>query len=118
MSEVVGKHLANYIGEFIDYDHSNNSSVCRSYMRLRVRVDVCHPLKKERRVQMVDGDWCTVNFRCENLPLFCFVCGRLGHVEQSCEVLFAMEVDDGVRDWGWSCRRTRGGAVGVVGTGG
>lgn len=52
MSELVGKHLANYIGEFVDYDPSNNTSVWRAYMRLRVRIDVRQPLKKNRKVRM------------------------------------------------------------------
>lgn len=115
MSELVGKHLANYIGEFVDYDPSNNSCVWRAYMRLRVRVDVRQPLKKNRRVRMEGGDWCVVTFKYEKLTTFCFVCGILGHSEQSCEVLFAKAVDDGVREWGVDLRadtRRSGGGAG------
>lgn len=100
MSELVGKHLANYIGEFVDYDPSNNSCVWRAYMRLRVRIDVTKPLKKNRRVRMEGEDWRVVSFKYEKLTNFCFVCGLIGHVEQNCEVLFAKEIDDGVREWG------------------
>lgn len=100
MSELVGKYLGNYIGEFLDYDPSNNACVWRPYMRLRVRVDVTKPLKKNRRVRMEGEDWCIVCFKYEKLTTFCFVCGLLGHMEQNCEELFAKEVDDGVREWG------------------
>lgn len=40
----------------------------------------------------------------KNFLYFAFVCGRIRHTEQSCEVLFEMEVDDGVREWGVELR--------------
>lgn len=39
-----------------------------------------------------------MNFEYEKLSLFGFVCGRLGHIEQHCEVQFSMSEDDGTRD--------------------
>lgn len=36
-------------------------------------------------------------FKFEKLGVFCFVCGCLGRTEQKCEVLFAMDADDGTR---------------------
>lgn len=76
MTKLVGKHLANYIREFVDYDTSNNSSVWRSYMRLRVRVDVRLPLKKEGKVQVAGREWCVMQFKCKKLMAFCFMCGQ------------------------------------------
>lgn len=102
MTELVGKLLGNYIGEFLDYDPSNNSCVWRTYMRIWVKVDVRQPLKKDYKVQMEGGEWCLVQFKYEKLTSFYFVCGLLGHAEQNCEALFAREVDDGVRGWGWN----------------
>ncbi|GAU30590.1 hypothetical protein TSUD_392810 [Trifolium subterraneum] len=99
MLEKVGTRLANYIGSFVEYDKNNNNSFWRQYMRLRVRVDVRQPLKKNTRVKNIGGEWCTVNFKYEKLGVFCFVCGVLGHAENKCEVRFAMERDDGNRDW-------------------
>lgn len=40
MTDVVGRHQANYIGEFVHYDPSNNNRIWRNYMRIRVSVDV------------------------------------------------------------------------------
>ncbi|XP_058746447.1 uncharacterized protein LOC131619359 [Vicia villosa] len=99
MLEKVGKTMANYIGTFVEYDKNNNSSFWRQYMRLRVKVDVRQPLKKNTRVKNKGGDWCTVNFKYENLGLLCFVCGLLGHSEQKCEIRFEMEEDNGLRGW-------------------
>lgn len=68
-------------------------------MRIKVKVDVRKPLKKERRVRQMGGDWWMVNFKYEKLGVFCFFCGHLGHSEQKCEMLFSKEEDDGVRGW-------------------
>jgi 14-3-3 protein epsilon len=99
MAEKVGRALANYIGSFVEYDKNNNSSFWRKYMRIRVRVDVRQPLKKDKKVKSAGGDWCTVNFKYEKLGIFCFVCGIMGHAENKCVVRFSMERDDGIRVW-------------------
>ncbi|WJX65751.1 hypothetical protein P8452_50377 [Trifolium repens] len=99
MKEAVGTQLANYIGSFVEYDKNNNSSLWRPYMRLRVKVDVRLPLKKDTRVKDRSGNWCTVIFKYEKLGIFCFLCGVMGHAENRCEVRFAMESDDGNRKW-------------------
>ncbi|MCH97451.1 hypothetical protein A2U01_0018446, partial [Trifolium medium] len=99
MKEKVGTTLANYIGKFVEYDKNNNSSFWREYMRLKVRVDVTKPLKKNTRVKNIVGEWCTVNFKYEKLGIFCFVCGIMGHTENKCAVRHDMENDNGEREW-------------------
>ncbi|CAK8568524.1 unnamed protein product [Lathyrus sativus] len=99
MLERVGITMANFIGSFVEYDKNNNSSFWRQHMRLRVKIDVWKPLKKQTRVKNKGGEWCTVSFKYERLGIFCFVCGILGHTEQRCEVRFAMTKDNGVREW-------------------
>jgi hypothetical protein len=99
MKEKFGIQLANYIGTFVEYDKNNNSSFWRQYMRLRVRIDVRLPLKKDTKVKDKEGRWCSVKFKYEKLGIFCFVCGVMGHAENKCEVRFSMEQDDGVRGW-------------------
>jgi 14-3-3 protein epsilon len=99
MAEKVGKKLANYIGSFVEYDKNNNTSIWRQYMRLRVRVDVHQPLKKESKVKNQGGEWCIIKFKYERLGVFCFACGIMGHAKNKCEVRFAKEIDDGVREW-------------------
>ncbi|XP_058758128.1 uncharacterized protein LOC131631355 [Vicia villosa] len=99
MLEKVGKAMGNFIGVFVEYDKNNNTSFWREYMRVRVRIDVRQPLKKQTRVKNKGGEWCVVKFKYEKLSLFCFVCGLLGHSEQRCEVRFAMDQDNGSREW-------------------
>jgi 14-3-3 protein epsilon len=112
MAERVGKTLANFIGSFVEYDKNNTGSFWREYMRIRVRVDIRQPLKKDTRVKNQGGSWCTVNFKYEKLGVFCFVCGLLGHGENRCAVRFSMSEDDGSRAWSKDLRaepRRRGG---------
>ncbi|MCH80000.1 hypothetical protein A2U01_0000762, partial [Trifolium medium] len=99
MKESVGVPLANYIGSFVEYDKNNNTSFWRQFMRVRVRVDVRQPLKKDTKVKNKKGEWCVVNFKYEKLGIFCFVCGIMGHTENKCAVRYAMEQDDGRRYW-------------------
>jgi hypothetical protein len=112
MAERVGKTLANYIGTFVEYDKNNKGSFWREYIRIKVRVDVRQPLKKDSRVKNQGGAWCIVNFKYEKLGVFCFVCGILGHSENRCATRFSLVDDDGVRAWSKDLRaepRTRGG---------
>jgi hypothetical protein len=114
MKEKVGTKLANYIGAFTEYDKNNNSSFWRQYMRIRVKVDVRLPLKKDAKVMDKEGKWCTVKFKYEKLGTFCFVCGVIGHAENKCEIRFSMEEDDGTREWSAEIRvdsRRQGGRI-------
>jgi 14-3-3 protein epsilon len=99
MKERNGIRMANYIGSFLEYDKNNNSTFWRQYMRIRVKIDVRRPLKKDTKVMNKEGEWCTVKFKYEKLGIFCFVCGIMGHGENKCEVRFSMEHDNGVREW-------------------
>jgi hypothetical protein len=99
MKEMVGVKLGNYIGTFMEYDKNNNSCFWRQYMRLRVKLDVRVPLKKDTKVKDRNGNWCKVRFKYEKLGIFCFVCGVMGHAENRCEIRFAMEINDGSREW-------------------
>ncbi|GAU40727.1 hypothetical protein TSUD_14120 [Trifolium subterraneum] len=93
MLETVGKGLANYIGEFVEYDKNNNTSFWRKYMRVKVRVDVKSLLKTEKKIKL-NGDL----------------------VMQKISVRkYAMEKDDGWRSWSNEIRvevRRPGGRVG------
>ncbi|GAU49142.1 hypothetical protein TSUD_191440 [Trifolium subterraneum] len=104
MKEKVGSTLANYIGKFVEYDKNNISSFWRQYMRVKVRMDVNQPLKKDAKVKNIVGEWCTVNFKYEKLGIFCFVCGVMGYTEKRCAVRYDMEIDNGERGWSGELR--------------
>lgn len=65
MSLDIGKGLTNYIGEFVEYDSKNNSSFWRTYMRIRVRVNVCKPLKRGKKISKGGGEIMMARFKYE-----------------------------------------------------
>jgi hypothetical protein len=98
IQEKVGKTIRGYVGEFKEYDAKNN--LHSKFMRLKVRIDVNLPLKKEWKVRAEGGEWVTIKFKYERLGIFCFMCGILGHTDKKCTKLYELEDDDGFRGWG------------------
>ncbi|CAN1759176.1 hypothetical protein LINPERHAP1_LOCUS7055 [Linum perenne] len=68
-------------------------------MRIRVCMDVTLALKKERKVRRPGGEWLMAKFRYEKLPTFCYVCGRIGHIERHCDIFYRTPEADLVRNW-------------------
>ncbi|CAN1771980.1 hypothetical protein LINPERHAP1_LOCUS12063 [Linum perenne] len=68
-------------------------------MRLRARIDIREPLKKEKKVKRPKGDWLMAKFRYERLPNFCFICGRIGHIDRHCEIYYRLSDDKIIRHW-------------------
>ncbi|KAI4338334.1 hypothetical protein L6164_016674 [Bauhinia variegata] len=54
ITPIIGKHLGNFIGSFVEYDENNNTGGWRTFMRIKVRVNVRLPLKK---VKNLGGEW-------------------------------------------------------------
>jgi len=100
MAETVGRNVGNYVGEFLEYDEKNNSNFWRQYMRIRVMVDVRKPLVCSKSIKKKDTSPVTINIKYECLGIFCYYCGILGHTEDSCEKLYVVQEEDGMRNWG------------------
>lgn len=98
MSMEMGKALGDFIGEFIEYDAKNSSSFSRTYIRIRVHIDVRKPLKRGKKIRRDEGEVKMVKFKYERMSVFYFYCGMLGHADTSCEKLFQKDEDDGARD--------------------
>lgn len=81
MTQNVGRLLGHFIGEFVEYDTKNNEGIWRPYMRIKVKVDIRLPLKKDKKVKKAGEEWKVVQFKYERLEIFCFVCGMLGHTD-------------------------------------
>ncbi|CAN1767560.1 hypothetical protein LINPERHAP1_LOCUS10307 [Linum perenne] len=98
-SMAVGKALGNYVGDFLEYDENNMMTFDREYMRLKVRLDVRKPLKREKKLRVEGGECVTGTFKYEKLPTFCYICGRMGHIDRYCEALFQVPEEQIVRLW-------------------
>jgi hypothetical protein len=90
----VGQGISQFLGEFKAYDIRN--TVHNSYMRIKVKLNVTQPLKKEWKVRVNDGNYVPVFFKYEKLGVFCYRCGLLGHTDKVCPKLFEINFDDGV----------------------
>ncbi|KAK6153439.1 hypothetical protein DH2020_013078 [Rehmannia glutinosa] len=82
LNENVGKQLGDCIGSFVEYDPKKSSLVWRSFMRIRVNVDICVPLKRCKKVKLQGGEWSVVEFKYERLGSFCFIVASLTHTER------------------------------------
>ena len=100
MSERVGIQLGNAIGEFVSYDHVNNSGFWKSYMRIRVRLDVRLPLLRWKKIRKADGGLVIVRFQYERLGVFCYLCGLIGHTDVFCPRLFHEPEQEVKPEWG------------------
>ncbi|CAN0898555.1 hypothetical protein LINGRAHAP2_LOCUS19763 [Linum grandiflorum] len=56
-------------------------------MHLRVKLDVRKSLLQEKEVKK-PGSSIMITFKYEKLPIFCFLCGRISHIDRACVVRF------------------------------
>lgn len=88
MSEKVIKKVGNFIGTFVESCPSNFTGVWREFLRVRVTIDLSKPLKRRMKIRQIGNDRYWITFKYENAPIFCFICGLLGHFEKFCSRLF------------------------------
>lgn len=79
MFEKILKGNENYVGKFVDSCPNNFTGVWRDYMRIRISINLKVPLKRRMKIKMARDEWFWVNFKYENIPTFCFICGIVGH---------------------------------------
>nr|GME06049.1 uncharacterized protein LOC109151131 [Ipomoea batatas] len=75
--------IGNFIGEFVRIDEEAFCGWWKSFIRIRVRLNILKPLVSQMRIRN-GGNWSWINFRYERLPHFCFICGLIGHTEMYC----------------------------------
>lgn len=100
MSEAVGQQLGNCLGEFLQYDAKNNSSIWRKCMRIRIRLDVRKPLKRKKKIVKKDGKEFTVTCKYERLGDFCCSYGMVTHTDRFCRKSLDNKGTEGGKEWG------------------
>ncbi|XP_021864582.1 uncharacterized protein [Spinacia oleracea] len=83
-NEANAKIIGNKLGEFMKVDQSDIVGINKS-LRIRVMIDVQKPLKDEIEIKMRGAIVEKVEVWYKKLPIFCYVCGKLGHGEKDCE---------------------------------
>ncbi|KAH1075468.1 hypothetical protein J1N35_027796 [Gossypium stocksii] len=103
-SEGTARQFGDFVRKFLEYDTSLVTRGGGSFMRVRVSIDVRLPLKRKKRINIGQNKSTYVLFQYERLPLFCFLCGRLGHGESYCEVRLTLESQQVEFGWDLSLR--------------
>lgn len=104
MTEGMARQIGDFISRFLEYDTSLVTKGFGQYMRIRVSIDVRLPLKRKKRIGAVQSSSSYVVFQYERLPLFCFLCDRLGHRESFCQVRLTLRNQQVEFGWDVSLR--------------
>ncbi|MBA0551254.1 hypothetical protein Golob_022148, partial [Gossypium lobatum] len=91
MSESMAVQLGNFYGKFLEYDFHSPLLGQKTYMRIRVCLDVNALLKRKNKIQIGMAMTAYTRFKYEKLSLFCFICGKLGHGESYCPFRLRIE---------------------------
>lgn len=81
MLEDLAKQFGQFLGEFIEYNTKQATTTSPSYMRIRVAINVQNPLFRQKKLHWKNGGTMYALFKYERLPVFCYLCGQLGHSE-------------------------------------
>lgn len=100
MSERVVKEVGNYVGVYIESCARNYTGGWKEYMRARVRIELSKALKRRMKIRKSGNEWQWINFKYENVPTFCFICGIIGHSEKFCGRLFDLPEGEITKPYG------------------
>lgn len=82
-SDHVVRLIGNNLGEFVEVPKEKDSFYSH-FFRIKILLDVTTLLKRGIYFQGVEGDKQCLQVTCKRLPLFCFLCGIIGHREDKC----------------------------------
>nr|GMD36157.1 uncharacterized protein LOC109167503 [Ipomoea batatas] len=68
-SKKYAKAIGNFIGAYVCSDDAAFNGWLKSFIRIRVRVNILKPLVGQMRIRRNGGDWSWITFRYERLPI-------------------------------------------------
>ncbi|MBA0735304.1 hypothetical protein Gogos_019165 [Gossypium gossypioides] len=104
ISEGLARKLGEFVGQFIQFDVALISRGEQRYMRFRVKIDLRLALKRKKKLTLTKGQEGYAYFQYVRLPLFCFLCGKLGHWEGFFPVRKIIEIQEVIFGWNLSLR--------------
>jgi hypothetical protein len=85
MTKAIGSKIGESLGILEEVDIEGDKVEWGSVLRIRVVIDLQKPLERGRALTIAGkAHW--VSFQYENLPVFCFNCGRIVHGNNGCPV--------------------------------
>ncbi|KAG8376491.1 hypothetical protein BUALT_Bualt09G0069000 [Buddleja alternifolia] len=84
----IAEFIGNRIGKFKDTDLDAFGHNWNAPLRIRVSMDVTKPLHRFMKMQVVDGKEINLTFAYERLGNFCYLCGKLSHTSDSCDIRY------------------------------
>ncbi|MBA0803073.1 hypothetical protein Gohar_013322 [Gossypium harknessii] len=103
-SEAMARQLGDFLGKFVKYDNASLGKGFWNFLRVRVCLDVCRPLKRKKKVMFSPKNYGYVTFKYERLTLFYFFCGCLGHDDSFCSARMPLRVEVAKMGWDLSLR--------------
>lgn len=83
MSLETGRKIGNQLGTVKDVMLVESGGKEERFLKILVVIDLTKPLQRGTKLKYRQSDsW--VDFRYEQLPIFCFYCGQIGHNERLC----------------------------------
>jgi hypothetical protein len=83
MTKAIGVKIGESLGTLEAVDTDGDGVEWGSVLKIRVTIDIQKPLERGRSLTIAGkSHW--VSFKYENLPVFCFYCGRIVHEEGGC----------------------------------
>lgn len=80
-----GWKIGSKIGEVMDVNVPDNGVQWGRCLRVRVNINITKKLVKGKKITAKDDEQRWVYFRYEQLPNFCYACGKLSHGEKGCK---------------------------------
>lgn len=93
-SQIVTK-VGSRLGVVEDLERHKRQDMQNYFMRVRIALPISKPLRRGGFIADLDGVRTWVKFKYERLPIFCHLCGLLGHDLRHCASHYVVEKNGG-----------------------
>ena len=94
MSKDSGKDIGSKLGRVLEVDKRSLQAEQAKFMRVQIKMPIDKPLRRGGNITNMEGERCSIIFRYEHLPTFCYICGILGHDDKHCHVSHMESVNE------------------------
>lgn len=99
MTRHMGQFIGNHIGAHVLTDQSQKSDIFRNILCIRVKIDITKLLRRSLLL-LFQGTEVGIDLRYEKLPITCFICGIIRHMEEQCVQFKGKNEDDFSKSYG------------------